>query len=116
MSDQPRKGLRKALWTDRALDNQSNDLRGMFARVPDTEFKKFAGLYQQGIVLRTKGPPLAVECIRCRDPRVPTSTVAHGSAVSFDLKDDGVTITRIDGLTFGTQFLEIIFRITYGDV
>jgi hypothetical protein len=116
MSTQPRKGVRKSLWSDKDLSGQSDDIRRIFQAVPDTEFKRFEGLYQKGIVLKTKGPPLAVECIRCRNPKVPTTPIAHGAAVSFDLKGDGVEITRIDGLIFGTLYLEMIFRITYGDV
>lgn len=116
MPVQPRKGVRKALWTDKDLSGQSDDLRRIFSGIKDTDYKKFTGLYQKGITFKTDGPPLCVECCRCRDPRTPTTPIAHGAAVSFDLKGDGIEITRIDGLIFGTLYLEMIFRITYGDV
>lgn len=116
MPIQPRKGVRKALWSDKDLDQQSNDVRQINSRIPDFEYRKFTGLYQRGITFKTNGPPLCIECTRCRDPRRPTVPIAHGAAVSFDLKGDGIEITRIDGLIFGTLYLEMIFRITYGEV
>lgn len=112
-----RKGLRKALWSDRQLDNQSNDLRDIIGRIPDVEYKKFLGLYQTGITFPVAAPPLCVECVRCRDPRQPQTPIPHGAAVSFDLSGSGgIKITLVEGLTFSGQYLEMIFRITYGDV
>lgn len=108
--------LRKALWSDKPLADQSLDLRGIFERIPDAEIKVHVGLYNLGLTLQVDGKPIAIELIRCRIPATPETPVAHGSAVSFDIKQQGALIQRIDGLTPGAATTyEFTFRITYGD-
>lgn len=111
-----RKRLRQALWSDKSLDIQSRGIREIFATIPDVEIRPFVGLYQTGLTLKVEDKPVAIELIRCRIPATPETPVAHGNAVSFDLKPQGALITRIDGLTPGAATIyEFTFRITYGD-
>jgi hypothetical protein len=112
-----RKHLRKAIWNDKPLADQSLDLRDIFERIPDVEIKVHTGLYNVGMALKVAGKPIAIELIRCRNPQAPKVPVANGAAVSFDLATNGdALITAIQGLTAGTATnYEFTFRITYGD-
>lgn len=112
-----RRSLRKSLWSDRNLDDQSRDLRSIFSVIPDVEIRTVDGLYQTGMTLRLEqgdSPPVAIELVRCVLKSNPETPVAHGTACSFRLTQQGAQITRIDGLTpdTGTQYT-FTFRITY---
>lgn len=112
-----RRHLRQAIWSDKQLGVQSQDLREIFKRIPDHEIKVHVGLYNTGLTLQVDGKPVAIELIRCRTPGAPKTPVPYGAAVSFDLATNGdALITSIQGLTAGaaTQY-EFTFRITYGD-
>lgn len=112
-----RKHLRKAIWGDKPLSDQSLDLRRIFEAIPDAEIKVHTGLYNVGLALKVDGKPIAIELIRCRLPGAPKTPVAFGAAVNFDLATNGdALITSIQGLTAGTATnYEFTFRITYGD-
>lgn len=111
-----RRRLRQAIWDNKQLGQQSQDLREIFKRITDSEIKVHVGLYNVGLTLQVDGKPIAIELIRCRIPGTPETPVAHGAAVSFKLKPQGAEITRLEGLTAGTATTyEFTFRITYGD-
>lgn len=113
-----RRKLRKALWSDRQLDEQSRDLRAIFDDVPETEIRTHDGLFQTGMTLRLEAgdpTPVAIELVRCFLSGNPESVVSHGTACSFRLRDSGAEITRIDGLTADTATrYTFTFRLTYG--
>lgn len=114
-----RKRLRKALWQDRALDNQTADLREIFANIRDEEYRVLSAPYQASMVLKVDSKPTAIECVRVVNPAAPETPVVHGTAVGFKLKGSGnelaAVITRIDQMTPGATKYEFTFRITYGD-
>jgi len=112
-----RRHLRKAIWDNKPLADQSLDLRGIFERLPDVDINVHTGLYNVGMALKVDGKPIAIELIRCRNPRAPKVAVAYGAAVSFDLATNGdALITSIQDVTPGTDTVyEFTFRITYGD-
>lgn len=111
-----RRHLRKAIWGDKPLSDQSLDLRRIFESIPDTEIKVHTGLYNVGMALKVDGKPIAIELIRCRNPKAPKTPIAFGT-VSFDIATNGdALITDIADLTAGTATTyEFTFRITYGD-
>jgi hypothetical protein len=113
-----RKRLRQALWQDRSLDNQSRDLREIFANIRDEELRVFKGLYQTGMTLKVDAKPMAIELLRVVNPAAPDVPVVHGATVGFKLKGTsalGAEITRIDQMTPSATQYEFTFRITYGD-
>jgi hypothetical protein len=114
-----RKRLRQALWQDKSLDNQSRDLREIFANIRDEEIRPFVGLYQASMSLSVDSKPIAIELLRVVNPAAPDAPVTHGTAVGFKIKQSGnertAQITRIDQMTPGTTKYEFTFRITYGD-
>lgn len=115
-----RRPLRKALWSDRDLDEQARDLRDIFGGIPEVELREHEGLYAVGgitLAYDRRRRPVAIELVRCIDPANPEAAVAHGTATSFRLTQQGAELTRIDGLTAGgsTRY-RMTFRITYGSV
>lgn len=114
-----RKRLRKALWQDRSLDNQTADLREIFDNIRDEEYRVVSGPYQASMTLKVDSKPIAIECIRVVNPAAPDTPVTHGTAVGFRLKGTGAelaaVITRIDQMTPAATKYEFTFRITYGD-
>lgn len=114
-----RKRLRQALWQDRSLDNQSRDLREIFANIRDEEYRAVEASYQANMTLKVDSKPVAIECVRVVNPGAPDTPVVHGTAVGFKLKGSGAelaaVITRIDQMTPGATKYAFTFRITYGD-